>query len=139
MDEPHNLFDLALVLEQYLKALNMSMDNLKTLQLFAIEADSFHVYLNEQKEKCEADLVEAEHLRDRAEEVDDEAGFMEANDMCDRFHGDVLKTGEAISHNKGEIIKIKQSLSIAEDTVRYWSSAWVRVVVNVAECLHQTI
>ena len=51
MDEPHNLFDLALVLEQYLKALNMSMDNLKTLQLFAIEADSFNVYLNEQPER----------------------------------------------------------------------------------------
>jgi hypothetical protein len=97
-----------------------------------------HSNLNVQTEKCEADLVEAEHLRDWAVEVDDEAGFMEARDMCHRFLGDVLKTGEAISHNKGEMIKIKQRLSIAEDTVRYWSSAWERVVVDVAEPLHQT-
>jgi hypothetical protein len=36
-----NQFDLALVLEQYLKSLSMSMDNLKHLQLFAIEVDAF--------------------------------------------------------------------------------------------------
>ena len=58
-------------------------------------------------EFCGADLVEAEHLQDRAVEVDHEAGFMEADDMCDRFLGDVLKIGEAISHNKGDMLKIK--------------------------------
>lgn len=130
-------FDMALDLELCLKGLSMSVDRRKRLLLFATQANAFHIYLKEQKEKCMAHLVEAEELRDNAVEIDNEVGIMEADDMCDRFLGDVKKAERAICRNKGKIIKVKQRLSIADDTVRDWCNAWEMVVVNVAEHLHR--